>query len=114
MPSRAKKKPRSYEWVGEALGADPPIRIKRLPSRGPLDLMHLAHDLGARLQSSGGRPSDPNWKMYRQVPFAPERWKALERLAEALSRQGRQVSPAQVAAVLVEHGLEEVTPESLE
>jgi len=108
------KKARSYEWVGKALGADPPIRIKGPASKGPLDLLHLAHDLRARLQSSGGRPTDPTWKMYRQVPFAPERWRALERLAEAFSSEERQVSPAQVAAALVEYGLEEVTPEEFE
>src|SRR5262245_50114572 len=44
-------------------------------------------------------------KKVRLVPFSAEGWAALQQHAEAFSREGRRVSPAQVAAVLLDRAL---------
>ena len=46
--------------VQKALGAERVISLEDLPTQGPLDLIQLAAELKSRLQSSGGRPSDPD------------------------------------------------------
>jgi hypothetical protein len=40
------------------------------------------------------------------VPFRKERWQELERLARACEQKGQRVSPSQLAALLIERGLE--------
>lgn len=91
--------------AARALGASRALPIHDMPTQGPLDLLALRHEVQRRLRSSGGRPSDPNWNLIRQVPFNDSRWHALEKLAESVSRPSRKVSPAQLAAVLIERGL---------
>jgi hypothetical protein len=54
----------------------------------------------------GGRPTDPNWDIRRLVPFRREGWLELERLAAICERGGQRVSPSQLAALLIERGLE--------
>lgn len=49
-----------------------------------------------------GRPSDPSWILQRKLSMSQETLETLERLAEAFSTPERQVSPMQVAALLVE------------
>ena len=92
--------------IAEALGADRVVALERLPSGGPLDLLELRAEVGRRLRSTGGRPTDPDWNVRRLVPFRREGWNDLERLAERFGREGQHVSPGQLAAVLIERGLE--------
>jgi hypothetical protein len=94
--------------VGQALGASRVVTLSGLPSGGPLDLLQLRADVARRLKSTGGRPTDPEWDTQRLVPFRGERWKQLERLAEALSTKERKVSPGQLAAILLDRVLEDV------
>ena len=98
-------KNRLAKKVAAALGSR---RVERVPAatQGPLDLVHLRAFVQDRLKSSGGRPTDPDWTLSRQIPFQPERWQELTELAERLSReQDKSVSPGQLAAFFVEEGL---------
>jgi hypothetical protein len=64
--------------------------------------------VGRRLKSSGGRPTDPSWEIQRLVRFREESCKRLEALASLLSAEGQRVSAGQLAAILLERGLEQV------
>jgi hypothetical protein len=68
--------------------------------------VQLRHELGARLRSSGGRPSDPDWDLRRVIPLKQECWDQLKELAADLSGAGREISASQLAAVLLERALE--------
>lgn len=59
-----------------------------------------------------GRPSDPLWVENRKVPMSEATLQRLEELAQQLSSDERRVSPMQVAAQLLEAGLDRVNEES--
>ncbi len=64
-----------------------------------------------RLRSSGpggsGRPTDPGWKITRIVRFKSDVWRQLAEMAVAQRPYtGRRVSPAQLAAMLIEMSLD--------
>lgn len=92
--------------IQHALGAERVIPRENLPSQGPLDLLQLRTEVGRRLHSSGERPTDPDWELRRVLPFKREGWAELERLATICRQHGQSVSPSQLAALLIEHGLE--------
>lgn len=96
----------SPEEIATALGANRVVSLERLPSQGPLDLLELRAEVQRRLRSTGGRPTDPDWNVRRLVPFRKEGWQELERLARACEEKGQSVSPSQLAALLIERGLE--------
>lgn len=104
MPERRS----SEEDIRNALGASRIIRIQPGATRGPLDLLALRERVAGRLRSSGGRPTDPDWSVTRQVRFREDVWLRLEELALELSREGAKVSPGQLAAVLLESMVEEI------
>jgi hypothetical protein len=106
--SRSKKKDLASQ-VAQSLGASRVITLPNLPSGGPLDLLQLRADMARRLRSTGGRPTDPGWKVQRLVPFGEDRWRQLEELAEDLSSSERKVSPGQLAAILIERALDAIT-----
>jgi hypothetical protein len=95
--------------VRRALGADEPQTIHAAP-HGPFGALQLAAELAERLQpgrgARAGRPTDPEWTVRRLVGFRRETWQRLRQLAANASTPQRQVSPAQVAAMLVESGVE--------
>jgi hypothetical protein len=91
--------------IADALGASHTIELPPRPAQGPLGLLQLRAEVACRLQSSGGRPTDPDWSLRRVVPFKPAKWAELVDLAGRLSQHGRTVSPAQLAALLIEQGL---------
>jgi hypothetical protein len=76
---------------------------------GAFGMARLARILTSRLQPSQGlrpgRPSDPNWVLQGKVPMTEETKEQLTALAEKLSGDGRQVSPMQVAAQLLEESV---------
>lgn len=94
--------------LAEGLGASRVIEVGHRSIGGPLDMLALRHEFDVRLRSSGGRPTDPSWKVSRQVPFKEESWSRLQELAAEVGSSGRRVGPAQVAALLVESSLEEL------
>ncbi len=100
---------RSIEELRRALGADEPQPVRAVP-HGPYGALHLAAELRERLQpgrgARPGRPTDPAWAVRRLVGFRPETWRRLREIAAGASTPDRRVSPAQVAAALVESGLE--------
>lgn len=102
------EKSRFEERIRQALGASQVVPLAELPSQGPLDLLQLRSELSRRLRSSGGRPTDPEWSVRRIVPFKNRAWQELERLAAQCGDQGQRVSPSQLAALLIERGLEEL------
>lgn len=94
--------------IAEALGAARVVDVGPATIGGPLDLLALREDFGRRLRSSGGRPTDPSWRLTRQVPFREESWSRLQGIAEEVGASGRRVGPAQIAAVFVEERLDEM------
>lgn len=90
--------------IANALGASRRVAVNT-DAQGPLGLVQLRSELALRLQSDGGRPTDPAWTVRRIVPFRPAGWAELQDFAARLTAQGRSVSPAQLAALLIERGL---------
>ncbi|HEX4519003.1 MAG TPA: hypothetical protein VH063_05415 [Gaiellaceae bacterium] len=61
----------------------------------------------SRLQSRGGRPSDPSWTLSRLIPMSSTTWDRLHDLAQSISAGGeRSASRGQVAALLLEQAVE--------
>lgn len=94
--------------IAAALGATRTVELKGKRIGGPLDLLALRTEFNQRLRSSGGRPTDPAWTVSRQVPFKEDSWTRLQDLAREVGESGRRVGPAQVAALLIETGLEDL------
>ena len=105
----ATRKPVDQAMLSKALGSSRVVPVAASASRGPLELLHLQAEVERRLRPAGGRPTDPNWTLSRVVRFNPERWQALADFAATLSKEGRTVSPAQLASILVERGLVEIS-----
>lgn len=77
---------------------------------GAFGMARLAEVLSARLEPSKGirpgRPSDPSWVHYGKVPMSDETIEKLADIAESVSSGEHKVSPMQVAAQLLEDGIE--------
>jgi len=75
-------------------------------SAGAFGMAALANTLRRRLEPSvgkrPGRPTNPAWSKRPKVPMAPETEQRLKELASFLSDGERQVSPMQVAAMILE------------
>ncbi len=97
--------------IQRKLGAQNVVPLDSPHDQGPLDLIQLKAELRRRLRSSGGRPSDPEWSIRRLIPFKQDKWTELELQAERCSVQGQRVSPSQLAAVLIERGLQDLSSE---
>jgi hypothetical protein len=89
------------------------VVISDLDRPGGLDIgealawRHWFAERQRRLQSSGGRPTNPEWTMKRQVPLSPDTWEGLERRAEACSAVGHKIGPGQMAGFLLEEAVAE-------
>lgn len=90
--------------ISEALGASVVIPLGRR-SLGPMGIMALLPMITSRLVSRGGRPTDPSWTVRRLVPFSAETWGRLADQARRLSTPSRRLTPAQLAAILIERHL---------
>jgi len=88
------------------LGASQPVGTLNKP-HGPFGVAALLDEIQARLVSRGGRPSDPGPTIRRLVPLKKQVWRRLKAQAAFLSRHGKRVSPAQLAAMLVEKSVSE-------
>src|SRR3989441_2745471 len=81
---------------------------------GYFGALQLLADIEARFRvpAGGGRPTDPRWTERRLVPLAP---RALERLeairAKVRERDGVNVEPMQLAALLLEKTTEQISEE---
>jgi len=88
--------------ISKEIGATRKISISNKKLGTPLSWLHLANELNTKLISSGGRPSDPEWKIKRLIPFKKEVWDILNKKARLMSMDGRSIGPAQLAAVIIE------------
>lgn len=75
---------------------------------GPLSWLQLCNEVEERLHSTGGRPSDINWNLRRQIPFRKRTWQALNALAKALKHEGASIGPGQIAAILLERQVQDL------
>ena len=71
----------------------------------PAFMGQVREHLQKRLESRGGRPTVIEWKVVRKTRYSEQTWKALEEMAEKWSSGGASISPAQVAATIVEDAL---------
>jgi hypothetical protein len=99
------------DQIAGALGAARVVDLGQGKLRSPLDMLALRREFDSRLRSSGGRPTDPEWTVSRQVPFKDESWSRLKELADEVGLRGSKVGPAQVAALLIESSLEQFEEE---
>jgi len=94
--------------VARLLGASKGVALGKV-DHTPLGMAALTERV-RRLRSTGpggtGRPSDPEATIPRTVKFRSLIWDRLRKVArEQAVLTGRQVSPAQIASMLVEEGL---------
>lgn len=71
----------------------------------PAFLGQVRDHLRRRLASRGGRPTVLEWKVVRKTRYSKQTWKALEDMAEKWSSGGASISPAQVAATIVDEAV---------
>ena len=94
--------------ISDALGASTIVDLHGEPA-GPGDalaLMRLLHEqLQPRTSSRRGRPTNPDWAARRLIPFSERSWSHLQSLAQAMSTRERRISPAQLAAAIIEAAL---------
>jgi hypothetical protein len=99
---------KNIKTIAKRLGAE---IVGRVPDAGggafgAARISHLVAQLQARLQPSQGkrpgRPTDPSWARSPKVPMSPQTQAKLTRLAARVSKSGRQISPMQLAAQLLE------------
>ena len=94
--------------IQRALGAGAPRPTHTRP-HGPFGVMQLRAELAGQLRppaGSAGPPSDQDRTISRLVGFRPETWRILSEIAAQASTPQQPVSPAQVAARLIEDGVE--------
>lgn len=103
---RKRKAPQRVDF-GEALGASHSFTVTQKPD-GPFAVAALLDEIRSRLISRGGRPADSGPTIRRLVPLRKRVWSSLKAQAHRLSSHGKRVSPAQLAAMLVEKSLSEL------
>ncbi len=84
------------------------LKLRRELALRRVSAMGLIGDIAVRFRWAKGRPSDPAWAMRRLVPFQPKVWAELKRQAALLRAIGTGLSPAQLAAMLLERGVREL------
>lgn len=96
--------------IARGLGAE--RRGKVSAKSGYFGAMQLLADIEARFRVpvGGGRPTDPRWTERRLVPLAPRTLERLEAItAKVREREGVNVEPMQVAALLLEKTTEQIS-----
>ena len=100
----------SKDQIARAVGARhrKPIHVPFYFSAPGLE--ELRASLEAKLASRGGRPGVTNWIIVRKTRYSAKTWQNLKLLAGQWSRGGASISPAQVAAELVEGAVRSIRP----
>lgn len=93
--------------IARQLGASDSFEVVSSP-HGIIGAWALQREIEVKLQSRGGRPSDPAAKIRRLVPLKREVWRELQARAQKMSTSKRRVSPGQLAAILLEKGLRDL------
>ena len=100
--------------IARALGAE--HRGKVTSSGGYFGAMQLVAEIQLRFRvpTGGGRATDPGWIERRQVPLTKSTLRRLDQIAEQIrDRSGVQVSPLQIAALLLEQATAQVDDKAL-
>src|SRR5258708_28948756 len=100
--------------IAKGLGAQ--RRGKVATGGGYFGAMQLLADIEARFRapSGGGRPTDPAWTERRLLPLAPKTLKRLEEGSAQVREHGITVEPMQLAALLVEKTVQQLTDDQPE
>jgi hypothetical protein len=78
-----------------------------VPSGGsPMSAYALRQDLFRRLRSTGGRPGLQGADIKPKIPMRRSRWKKLERLAKQVESETFHPTPAQLASVILDAGID--------
>ena len=102
---------KNIEKIASGLGAKV---IGKLPETGggafgAARLARMIETMQARLKPGEGRrpgrPTNAEWVRHPKVPMSDATQQRLARLAEQSSREGRKVSPMQIAAQILEDAL---------
>lgn len=93
------------EEIKKGLGAEPVARVP--PGGSPMSAYALRQDLFRRLRSTGGRPGLDGTDMKPKVPMRQSRWRKLEKLARQVEDVGFHPTPAQLASVILDAGIEQ-------
>jgi len=86
------------------------------PARGGyFGALGMAADISARFKvpANGGRGTDPSWTERRQLPLRRQTLERLERLSAKIRKNGGNVHPMQLAALLLERATEELSDEEV-
>jgi hypothetical protein len=105
----------NMDKIAKGLGAE--RRGKVTATGGYFGAMQLLADIEARFRvpSGGGRPTDARWTERRLVPLSPQTLKRLEDVAADMrARGGVSVEPMQLAALLLEEKVEELSEGEVE
>jgi hypothetical protein len=62
---------------------------------------------------NGGRRTDPSWTERRQLPLRRETLERLQRLAALIRKQGGDVHPMQLAALLLEKATQDLSDDEV-
>jgi hypothetical protein len=103
--------PKNPQKFAELFGAKLVGQLPDLGS-GPFGMARLAQIMHQRLTPSQGerpgRPTDASWESRPKVPMSEATQRQLAEIAVKISTPERQVSPMQVAALLLEEALARV------
>ena len=100
--------------IAKGLGAD--RRGKVAPAGGYFGVIELLADIEARFRVpiTGGWLRDPAWTERRLVPIAPRTLKRLVEIAAKVREHGTKLGPMQLAALLIEKMVEQLSEEEAE
>lgn len=91
--------------IEKGLGAE---RVAKVPPGGsPMSAYALRQELFRRLRSTGGRPGLNGTDMKPKIPMRRSRWKKLEKLAKQVESDSFHPTPAQLASVILDAGIEQ-------
>ena len=76
------------------------------PGGSPMSAYALRQDLFRRLRSTGGRPGLHGADIKPKIPMRRSRWKKLERLAKQVESETFHPTPAQLASVILDAGID--------
>ena len=94
------------EEVEKGLGAERAAVIP--PGGSPISAYALRQELLHRLRSTGGRPSLDGTDIKPKIPMRRSRWRKLERLAELVKSDNFHPTPAQLASVILDAGIDQL------
>jgi len=95
----------SKERISQILGAKSREVIKVPFYYAPRFFVQVREQLQRRLMSKGGRPSVAEWQIVRKTRYSTKTWQCLKHLATEWSRGGASISPAQIAAKIVDQAV---------